>query len=151
MKLAFEEIAKRKKNLPCVIISIYGTYQKLVPTFWILVNTWIKIRNLKIKCIYHQNPDPDPQILLSQTTTISKRDLNFLVSCATLALVTRLELKRSWDWGKFFLSFTEAQSRAFSTFNFFSLICRLLQLRRLKRWRRQLVKLKNYKRLCSIF
>ena len=25
----------------------------------------------------------------------------------------------SWDWGKFFLSFTEAQSRAFSTFNFF--------------------------------
>ena len=72
-----------------------------------------------MKCIHHQNPDPDPQILLSQTTTISQQDLNFLVSCATLALVTRLELKRSWDWGKFFLSFTEAQSRAFSTFNFF--------------------------------
>ena len=45
-----------------------------------------------MKCIHHQNPDPDPQILLSQTTTISQQDLNFLVSCATLALVTRLEL-----------------------------------------------------------
>ena len=48
-----------------------------------------KIQKLK-KHILHQNPDP--QILLSQTTTISQRDLNFLVSCATLALVTRLEL-----------------------------------------------------------
>ena len=121
---------------------------KNIPTFWLLV-TWVKIRKIK-KCIHHQNSDPDPQILLSQTRTISKRDLNFLVSCATLGLVTRLELNGAEIEEKFSSPLLKHSPELSPLSTFFSLICRLLQLRRLKRWRRQLVKLKNYKRLCSI-